>query len=139
MRDSLILIPEIFIMFVICALGLYLPRRLYHIVTNTRFYNTNSQQDKATQMLLKAGLNQFFIIKHPQVSFSVGFQKYFKTKTNILRYAKCIGEIKIPDAWLQILKSDRLGAIRLAHIYEHKLLAKLAILEMNLHGFVVPQ
>ena len=45
----------------------------------------------------------------------------------------------MPDAWLQILKNDRIGAFRLTYFYEYKFPENLANVEMNLDDFVVPQ
>ena len=111
MRDFPILIPEIFTMLCI------------HL-------------DFFSQMFLKNAFNKITIIQRLQARFFLSFQKHSKSKTNILRYANYIGEIKIPDAWLQILKNDGIGAFRLTHFYKYKFPANLKNIEMNLYDFV---
>ena len=121
------------------SLGLFLAKRSYHIIKEKRFYDTGNPAGRPTQMFLKTDFNKFMIIQHSQARFLVGFQKHFKATTNILRHAKYIGKIKMPDAWLQILKNDRIGAFRLTYFYEYKFPENLANVEMNLDDFVVPQ
>ena len=65
--------------------------------------------------------NELSIIKHPEALFSVDFQKHEKAKTNILRYTKDVGKIKVTnDLKRKIEQNLKFFAFRLTELYEHE-------------------
>ena len=54
--------------------------------------------------IFRTSFNKFFIIQHPQARFSLSFQKHYKSKANILKYAKYMDEMKVSEDLLQKVK-----------------------------------
>ena len=57
----------------------------------------NTQQGQKIQNFIFNAQNELSIIKHPEACYFVGFQKHEKAKTNIMRYVKYLGKIRVTN------------------------------------------
>ena len=89
-------------------------------------------------MFIKTGFNKFSIIQHSQAYFFVGFQKHLKAKTNILRHASYICEMKILGNLLQRVNA-KYRIFRLTHSCKYNFPENLTKTEIKLDNFLVLQ
>ena len=62
--------------------------------------------------------NEFLIIRHPEAHFFIGFKKYKKAKTNILRYGKYVVQIEVTaDLKRKFERLFQVYLFRLTHLY----------------------
>ena len=92
---------------------------------------------KEHKYLLKLLLIDSQLCNTLKLVFFVSFQKHLKAKTNILRYTKYIGEMKIPDNLLHKIKKQH-PPFRLTHLYQYKIPANLTNIPINLDNFLIP-
>ena len=78
------------------GLWLFLSRNSSCVITSKFRYDRSTQLGKKTQIFIFAARNEF-IIKHSRECFFISFEKHKKAKTNILRYAKYDGRMKVTD------------------------------------------
>ena len=80
-----------------------------HIITGREYWLANNVEARKRKVIIETGFHKYSIREEPEVCFIAGFLSHKIASKPILRYAKYLGEVKIPRG----IVSKKLYLVRL--------------------------